>query len=66
MAFDKLPDDLRRDITIYVSVNKHEDFILTQIASRLDMTKSEAVRRLIEEDNERHHYDLVEPEWARR
>jgi len=66
MAFEKIPDKKRRKLTVYVSLNQYEDFILTQISHRLDLSKAETVRRLIEEDNERHHYDLIDPEWNRQ
>lgn len=65
MAFQKIPDKQRRDTTVYVALNQHECFLLQCTAERLDLSNAEAVRRLIEEDNERHHYDLIEPEYMR-
>lgn len=65
MAFRKLPAEDKRIIGFGFMMNRYEHFILKCIASRLDMTLADACRRLIEEDNERHHYDLIEPEWMR-
>lgn len=66
MAFEKIPEEKRRLITVEVALNKYEHFLLKSIALRLDLPMSATLRRLIEEDNERHHYDLIEPEWARQ
>ena len=65
MSFRKLPEEERRSLNISVAVTRHEHFLLRCTAGRLNMNMAEAVRRLIEEDNERHHCDLIEPEWAR-
>ena len=65
MAFTKLPDGKKRTVNFGFTMTRREHFILKSVASRLNLTLADACRRLIEEDNERHHYDLVEPESMR-
>lgn len=65
MAFAKLADERKRVICFGFRMTRQEHFVLRCIANRLNMTLADACRRLIEEDNERHHYDLIEPEYMR-
>lgn len=65
MPFVKMSEEKRRSINFGMTLNRREHFILRCIANRLDTNLADAVRRLIEEDNERHHYDLIEPEFMR-
>ena len=65
MAFVKLSDEKKRSIGFGFRMTRHEHFILKCIASRLHLNLADTCRRLIEEDNERHHYDLIEPEFMR-
>jgi len=65
MAFKKMTEEDKRVINFGLMLTRQEHFVLKCIAERLDMNLSEAVRRLIEEDNERHHYNLIEPEYMR-
>lgn len=61
-----LSEDQVRSIKVSVAVNKREMQMLKSIAHRRGLTYVEAVRKLIEEEGERGHYDLSEPEHIRR
>lgn len=65
MAFKKKPEDQKRVVNFGLMLTRREHFILRCIASQLDTNLSDALRHLIEEENERHHYDLIEPESMR-
>lgn len=65
MSFAKLAEEKKRVINFGFKMSRHEHFLLRCVANRLNMTLADACRRLIEEDNERHHYDLIEPEYMR-
>lgn len=41
-------------------------YILDLFAHHLKMNRTDAIRRLIEETNERNHFDLIEPEIFRK
>ena len=65
MAFKKLPEEKKRSISFGFRMTRREHFILKCVANRLNLNLADACRRLIDEDNERHHYDLIEPEFMR-
>lgn len=62
----ELPDGERRENRVFVRFNDAEYHALKMTARKYDLSLSETIRRLIQEEDERNHYHLIESEDVRR